>query len=515
VTFARRLATVATALVVLGVASLSAPTTALGATWTRIVAFEESGTTFDLIGQQSFDGSGRNCIGSTAWGQNMHLHPASTQWPVDLYYTNRTLWGGFGQVWTGGGPYGCKIDNPVYWRFDPIAGEDYRFDMWFAKNTNDPWATPNVWWIDATGTYLTAALASQTDSDGGSAVPITTATAPVGAVGIAFHQVSLSSFIVRMTVEGVDWPDAGTCAGIGELAFPAEGLSSNTHPTQWGDFFMADGDPAGCGFSKPGLFRYAPPEGIVGGNVYDIEVQFQSTLGTTGDARVIVELGGAQTGQAVRIADHSYAYDGSGPVTYIIQAELRAPAGYRYFTFVMLEHTLLQSVVVADVTGSVLDQGGDDGVGPGEDNSAFSECQPGSDFLAVGEWVAYAACLIASLPEAIAGFIGSLLTSLFVPVTLGASWASFVDTLEGKVPFGWFFDVADAVSAGLSAPSSGLPSLSFLGVSVTAPLGTALTAMAPYRGLILAGAAILMVTGCIRWIMAAVGVSPAHQAEGS
>jgi hypothetical protein len=104
--------------------------------------------------------------------------------------------------------------------------------------------------------------------------------------------------------------------------------------------------------------------------------------------------------------------------------------------------------------------------------------------------------------------IGDVLEFLFVPVELGDDWAEFTDDVGDKVPFGWFGQVADHLDEGIDSGAAALPTASLFGVSVTAPLSGALTAMIPYRGLILAGVAIIMMLGCIRWIMAAVGASP-------
>jgi len=111
------------------------------------------------------------------------------------------------------------------------------------------------------------------------------------------------------------------------------------------------------------------------------------------------------------------------------------------------------------------------------------------------------------------------LIDLFMPgPNLGASWADLLETGGTRVPFGWFAQVTDATSESLAAPADTLGAFNLTVGSATVSIGasmeTALEAMVPFRGLLVAGVTLIMLLSILRWIMAAVGVSPSKPAEG-
>ncbi len=137
----------------------------------------------------------------------------------------------------------------------------------------------------------------------------------------------------------------------------------------------------------------------------------------------------------------------------------------------------------------------------------------------MGEWVAYAACLIAGLPLAIGTIIGGILADLFVPrASFGARVQAFMDDVGGKVPFGWFGEAVGVLTAGLSASSAG-PSLSFAfigggSLNVQPVLDDALGALAPYRGWLAAGVWFIFAQNVHFMLMSAVGSPVARSAGG-
>lgn len=175
----------------------------------------------------------------------------------------------------------------------------------------------------------------------------------------------------------------------------------------------------------------------------------------------------------------------------------------------------------SDVDDNPIGPGPDDGVaGPisGEHGKPFlgyQNCVPGQDFLAVGEWVAWAGCHIYN---GLILVINSIIDLLFPGQGIAEAFESFLATAETRVPFGWFAQVADTIEASAGAGADVLGSFTLTvgtaSVSIGGAIADALAAVSPYRGLIFAGVAMVMVLGCLRWIMAAVGVSPSHGSTG-
>lgn len=330
-----------------------------------------------------------------------------------------------------------------------------------------------------------------------------------------------------IVVEELEVTISGDCAGVpgagsdAGLVFPAAGLFSTTHPQTWGDEFAQDAgqESDACLFTQPGHYEYRPPEGLDEGDTHIFGAEIGA--GDGGAGSITIGWGSSTVGllAVLNFAVHEPSAGTTSPNARNVHTN--APPGAEFIWVHVAGGTLLHGVSLSNVEGDPVQDAGQDGTdGPGPDptGGAWTNCQPGSDFLAVGEWVAYAACLIAGLPIVIGTVIGGILRDLFVPGPgLAAQFDSTMQLLGSKVPFGWFSEVVDTISSGLAAASSA-PVLVFSMQGVTLDLDDeldeALGALAPYRGWFAAGVWFVFALNVHYALMSAVGSPVSREGKG-
>jgi hypothetical protein len=251
---------------------------------------------------------------------------------------------------------------------------------------------------------------------------------------------------------------------------------------------------------------------MVAGDTWSFGVAFSALVAGTA-ARVQVSwvmLGGLRQ----MALDHTYTGTDSGgaagPGSRIRNSNV--PQGATYVEVYVAPGTVLESLYIANVEGdATLDDGSDGTGGPGPDTSGdpWADCEPGSDFLAVGEWVAYAACLIAGLPRAIIGLLVGILVDLFVPVGIGDAWSAFVDDVSAKVPFGWLAEAVDVLTAFLDPAIAGAaPPVTMVIMGATVAVDTSVTQpIEQFRPALVAIVYVAVAMGIVRLIRSTVGGS--------
>jgi hypothetical protein len=199
-------------------------------------------------------------------------------------------------------------------------------------------------------------------------------------------------------------------------------------------------------------------------------------------------------------------------------------------------YCVLQSVYIANVEGDpTLDvpcTDDDPCIQPGtpSGHSIFDGCYPPSNVLDVPGWLGYGACVVVagftntlsaiwSIPGAIVNGdlgnlsgildpLGDILTSLFVPTTLGDTWADFWAELSDRVPFGWVSQGYDAVTAVADAAGPAMVwSYTIADNEVPIPVGELAAAAEPYRGWFAA----IIVAGTVLTVWRSVSGSDAPQ----
>lgn len=120
------------------------------------------------------------------------------------------------------------------------------------------------------------------------------------------------------------------------------------------------------------------------------------------------------------------------------------------------------------------------------------------------EWTAHVACTVSGVPI----FLLNVLVDLFMP---GEAMARALDTLgdlfSERAPFGWFMDLWDGINAALTADPSqiAIAELCIAGACIGVSPYDFTAGVQPYRGLIFAGVAFVLLIGCLHTIMGAVG----------
>lgn len=320
--------------------------------------------------------------------------------------------------------------------------------------------------------------------------------------------------------------EAGSCEGVATsagddgLVFPNPYITAHSWTgDEWGNLFRDDTVPnPGCEFTTDGHYTYVPPEGFDAGDTHQVGVEISSDPGAC--ARVVIQWIAASGGKGILAESHCGANPGgaTGPGHFIVNTN--APEGARGFAIVFVRGTILHGLYLANVEGDpILDNGADGTGSPGPHDGAnpFEDCEPGSDFLAVGEWVAFAACLIMGLPVAIVQALVAALRDLFVPGPgLASRFDAFGDMFTSKVPFGWLSEVVGTINAGLSAGAAGVSlSFGYVGMTLdfTDTLDDALGALAPYRSWLAAGVWFMTALNVHYALMAATG-APVARAKG-
>lgn len=314
---------------------------------------------------------------------------------------------------------------------------------------------------------------------------------------------------------------AGSCAGQGELSWPASGLTTGSNHSAWGDVYHTD--PAGCEFTRRGLFHYKPPEGWFKGETHLLSAQISGSEDRAGRITIQWSCGFTTSGYQLEVDALPGEQEAALTLTDVPPVGLGMSGCFR---IQMEEGTILHHLRLANVEHTEEDDDADaiDRKLKGSGGGAWEDCVPGSGVFDVEGWLEYLGCLLLGIPVAVAQAFTALLTTLFVPgPTLGSRMEALVTSFGNKVPFGWFNQIVASIQASAAAGAGSLSAFNLTvgtaTVSIGAGIDDALAGVSPYRGLIFAGVALVMGLGCLRWVMAAVGVSPggggAASADGS
>lgn len=371
------------------------------------------------------------------------------------------------------------------------------------------------------------------------------------------------------TVEGTE----GDCIGQagpgadGQLVFDSGAITSPTGATGWGhQWFSTEG--GSCRFTESEVYHFNPWGGFTPGDTHRFGIQAW-LFNTPQTARVTISWarnGGGPEGSstsALNWTSTSTEAVGTGGAYF---TALDVPAQGADYLIISIGHeTALAGLYIANVEG---DETLDLGEYPSTDYGGtipdpivdyFEDCVPGSDFLAVGEWVAYAACLIeggfaatvdwlrtlrddfvavwddfvfpgfvdigGGIGSAFSWLLSELLATIFAPFHAGLEllfapsddvldrWEAVSGIAETRFPFSAAASVFDGVEAGLAAPASGvigsLDGLEVVGqpLALGSMVNGAIATVAPWRGFLFAGVVLLFIPRFIGVVFAAVGVT--------
>jgi hypothetical protein len=490
---------------VVGSGWLAAPAAVAGATL-GTVSFPVS--TYEAVGSVDWGASGRNCDPGetdTAWMTNFYA-PGSNTWPpVSNFYGYRASFGdNHGTVWSGG-PYGCRMHNSSIgfdnrYRFDPVVGNTYQFLFIFAKNTNDPWVLPTIYWVNSAAAHL-GDIQELTDTDGGTGYQTVNSTAPAGAIGVGWEMNEAATYQLSLSVEGL--VSGGDCLGVGSMAF------DTVEDGTWGEMWATE--PDRCVSDVTGDVRtvtWEPASNpFAEGDGYCFIDDW--VIGEAG-AKYAVAAWVTETG-TVRIYRYNTVANEQA-----IKVCMTAPPGVVGVRYIMESGMGQESHTVADATADELVDCSPDrkfqcggGLQRGViDHFADCEIPEATEFGFAGiftlelanpvDYIPYGICLmvagfsvaidwlsdiydtlIASAGEAVGGLadgIGDVLEALFVPVELGEAWDAFVDELNTHVPFSWVGTVSAFLVGGMTggnlAGASVATSMSIMGATVAVDFGS-------------------------------------------
>lgn len=278
--------------------------------------------------------------------------------------------------------------------------------------------------------------------------------------------------------------EAHPCNGVGSLAMDELWIDklATINDNIWGDTYHEVANA--CYHQRGTAYRYT--NATDPGNTFRFTVEAFRDGGAYDGERwvrfnwVTCDDGGEGEYSGALRAIH-LAFDERWPAHPVKTGMADAPGAVCAIDIIVTEGVGLIELRIEDIDGTGDDPGylGSDG---GEDSALYSEwwlaCDPPEDAIDVPGWLAYGACIViegfkavvrwlVALPgriaDAVAGFvggvpiflgdafagigaiIGDVLDFLFIPDTVGDSWADFLALASTRVPFVYVAEVADAV----------------------------------------------------------------------
>jgi len=142
------------------------------------------------------------------------------------------------------------------------------------------------------------------------------------------------------------------------------------------------------------------------------------------------------------------------------------------------------------------------------------------------DWLGYLGCHATNLPAYIYNGvvlgINSVIDLLFLSEDgIGEIFADFTDTLWSVIPFSWWDDISGAVEYSATLAGEGLPALVLDldggggGIDLTAPIEDGIVALVPYRGMLVAGVAVIFVIKLLNLLRSALMLLPSQQPDAS
>lgn len=322
-------------------------------------------------------------------------------------------------------------------------------------------------------------------------------------VGMFFRWTSPTfSGVQRITVTALEPITGGDCIGVGSMAGGPTIEHINGDP-DWGALWL---EIAGEGYclgsvqgqsNTPTVVTWSPGIPVmIPGAVYCIESEWH------GSGAIRVYATESDGGAAWQMAGYNSAPGVSLERTVCTVAQdfgyglrFEYPAGVYNGGQLLRDGTEEELTTFPDGKAPIqVDKNVDDSVG--------EFCgDPPADFLAVGEWVAYLACVarvgfqmvvnwvgevvtaIGLLPGLIAAaiglafdtvgaviataieagmiLVGDVLEFLFVPTELGAEWEAFSELFGSKVPFVWVVEAGSFLTGALTAANVAGPGIDF------------------------------------------------------
>lgn len=137
----------------------------------------------------------------------------------------------------------------------------------------------------------------------------------------------------------------------------------------------------------------------------------------------------------------------------------------------------------------------------------YATCTPGQDFLAVGEWVAWAGCHIYNGTMTL---LNGIIDLLIPGEGLAQAFDEFIAETGELVPFGWYGEIAEQTELAMASGATTLPpwEVEFImghAFDFAAPLQVMADGAAPYRGLLAASVVLSISLGTLYFIVGSLG----------